>query len=129
MTNFSVTGVPLILCGLTLVSILVSWLLQGQADPPLSAHRWALFRGGVILGGLGLVVTGSCFVDPFPLVQHPDGSLSITWLERAWSMAFLLAILSASLAVFGRGKARVLLIVSQFFSFLLTFASLLQNGV
>lgn len=129
MTNFSVTGVPQILCGLTLAAILVSWLLQGQANPPLPARRWALFRAGVILGAVGLVVTGSCFVDPFPLVRHPDGSLSITWLERAWGAAFLLSILSAFLAGFGRGKARILLIVSELFSFLLTFASLLQNGV
>jgi hypothetical protein len=122
-------GVPLMLCLLALAAVAASWRLQSRNNTTLSNRQLFLFRSGAILGALGLFVTATCFVDLFPLTRHSDGSLSISWLDRAWSAAFILAFASAGLAMFGRGKARILLVASQVFSILLTCASLLQNGV
>jgi hypothetical protein len=123
------TGVPLLLCCLTMVAILASWRLQNLSKLTLANRRLVVFRVGVILGAAGLLVIAACFIDPFPLTRHADGSLSISWLDRAWSLAGLLVITSTVFALFGEGKARIILVASEVFSLLLTFASVLQNGV
>ena len=129
MVSLSVVCIPLLLCLAALVAVLVSWPLDGQIEAAQISYRSALFRTGVVFGALGLVVTASCFVDQFPLSRHPDGSLSTTWLDRAWMTAFALAVSSTGLALFGRGQARLLLLTTEVFAFLLTYASVLQNGV
>ena len=98
---------------------------EGEQRP----YRSRLFRAGALCGSVGLIVTAACFIDPFPLTRGADGSLSITWLNRAWTAAFLLTACSAALAFFGRGKARLLLLGTELFAFVLTAASVLQNGV
>jgi hypothetical protein len=87
------------------------------------------FYWGIITNTLGVLVTISCWIDPFPLRQYPDGSVGIFWLDQAWAGALGLTLLSIVLASFGRGWPRVMLIVSCTLSLLLLYGSLLQNGV
>jgi uncharacterized membrane protein len=129
MTSFSVVALPLVTCSVTFFATVASWQIQNRLKTHLSNRRLALFRSGVVVGVLGLITTAVCYIDPFPLTQQLDGSLSIAWLERAWTMAFVLPVLSAVLAFFGRGSARILLLISNALSLFLALGSLLQNGV
>lgn len=130
MTSLSVVWPSLAFCLLTLVGIGFSWKLQDQSRSALPNFRLGLFRFGALVGGIGLIVTAISFLDPFALVQHPDGSMSVSpWLGRTWTTGFLAALVTTLLALFGRGKARVLLCASGMLSGLLTFAAVLQNGV
>jgi hypothetical protein len=88
-----------------------------------------LFRVGLLLSVVALLVTASCYIDPYPFLKTADGSLSIAWLERAWAVAFIPAIISMILALFGKGWPRILLLVSGILSLVLAFGSVLQNGV
>jgi hypothetical protein len=125
----SFIGVPLLLCCLTMAAILAALHIQNLSKQSLAKRRLMIFRIGGILGAAGLLVIAACFVDPFPLTQHADGSLSTSWLDRAWSLAALLVLTSTVFALFGNGKPRIILVTSEVFSFLLMFASILQNGV
>jgi len=107
-----------------------SWRLQDQSQTPLPNRRLELFRVGAIVGSLGVVITAISFLDPFALIQHPDGSMSVSpWLARSWTIGFLASLVSTLFALFARGKARVVLSTSGLVSGLLTFAAVLQNGV
>ena len=129
MVSMSVVAVPIFLCAAAIVSTLISWRINDLSEIDRATHRSRLFRAGTLCGAVGLIVTGACFLDPFPLSRGIDGSLSVTWLDRAWATAFLLSACSAVLAFFGRGKARLLLLGTEIFAFVLTAASVLQNGV
>jgi hypothetical protein len=78
---------------------------------------------------LSVLVTASCWIDPYPIVQTPDGGSSIAWLDRAWIVAFVTPVISIILALFGRGWPRIMLVFSGVLSLFLAYASLLQNGV
>ena len=127
--NFSLVVLPSLLCLVPLIVTVKSWQLERRAHPALSKLRLALFRAGLFLSVLGLLVTVSCYTDLYPLVHAPDGSLSIAWLDRAWTVAFVAPVVSVILALFGRGWSRILLGVSGVLSFVLAYGSMLQNGV
>jgi hypothetical protein len=76
-----------------------------------------------------VLVTASCWIDPYPLAQTPDGGYSIAWLDRAWTVAFVMPVVSIILALFGRGWPRIMLAFSAVLSLLLAFGALFQNGV
>jgi hypothetical protein len=127
--NFSLVVLPSLLCLVPLIVTVKSWQLERRAPHALSKLRLALFRAGLFLSVLGLLVTVSCYIDPYPLVHAPDGSLSIAWLDRASTVAFVAPVLSVIFALFGRGWSRILLGVSGVLSFVLAYGSMLQNGV
>ena len=79
--------------------------------------------------GSRLLVTLSCYIDPYPMVKTADGSLSIAWLDRAWAVAFITPVISMFLALFGKGLPRILLLVSGVLCLVLAYGSMLQNGV
>jgi hypothetical protein len=122
-------AIPVVLCLVPLVVALTAWRLERRLMPPLPSLRLISFHCGVATGILGLLVTMSCWIDPYPLVRNPGGSSSIAWLDLAWKVAFITPGLSMILALFGRGWPRILLIASCLLSLLLTFGSVLQNGV
>jgi len=74
-------------------------------------------------------MTASCWIDPYPLTQTLDGRFSIVWLDRAWMVAFVTSMISMILALFGKGKPRILLVGSGVICLVLEYGSLLQNGV
>jgi len=127
--SFLLIGLPLLLCLVPLIVTLSSWHLEHSASPALSNFRRASFRAGLLLSLLGSLVTASCWVDPYPLVHTPDGGISIAWLDRAWTVSFVTPIISMSLALFGRRRPRVLLLVSDLLTLVLAYGSLLQNGI
>jgi hypothetical protein len=86
--SFSLVVLPLLLCLVPLIVTVKSWQLERRAHPALSKLRLASFRAGLLLSVLGLLATVSCYIDPYPLVHAHDGSLSIAWLDRAWTVAF-----------------------------------------
>ena len=79
--------------------------------------------------GSRLLVTLSCYIDPYPMVKTADGGLSIVWLDRAWAVAFITPVISMILALFGKGLPRILLLVSGVLCLVLAYGSMLQNGV
>ncbi len=127
--NFSLVVLPSLLCLVPLIVTAMAWQLERRAHPALSKLRLASFRAGLLLSILGLLVTVSCYMDPYPLVHAPDGSLSIAWFDRAWTVAFAALSISMILALFGRGWSRILLAVSGVLSLVLAYGSILQNGV
>jgi len=106
-----------------------AWRRIGLLTLPLAGFRIAAFRCGIVVGLLSLLVSMSCWIDPYPLVRTSDGGYSIAWLELAWKLAFGAGLLSLILALFGRGWPRLLLIASGIVLLLLMYGSLLQNGV
>jgi Mn2+/Fe2+ NRAMP family transporter len=126
--NFSVVVLPSLLCLVPLIVTVESWRLEHGAQSTLSKARLVLFRVGLILSVLGLLITVSCYIDPYPLVHDPDGSLSNGWFDRAWIIAIATPIISMILSLFGRGWSRILLAVGGVLSLGLAYGSLLQNG-
>jgi hypothetical protein len=127
--NFSLIGLPLLLCLVPLIATVSSWQLERKANAGLSKSRRGSFRAGLLLSAFGLLAIASCWIDPYPLVRTPDGGSSIAWLDRAWAVAFAASLLSIILAFFGTGWPRVILVLSGVLSLLLAFGSVLQNGV
>jgi hypothetical protein len=127
--NFSLVMLPLIFCLVPLLVTGASWQLERRASLTLSRLRLASFRIGLLLSVVALLVTASCYIDPYPLVKTADGSLSIAWLDRAWTVAFITPIISMILALFGKGWPRILLLVSGVLCLVLAYGSVLQNGV
>jgi hypothetical protein len=127
--NFSLVVLPLLLEVVPLVLTVASWRLERRAETSLSKLRVVLFRGGLALSAISLLVIASCWLDPYPLVYASDGGASIEWLECAWIVAFATSVSSMILALFGRGAPRALLAASGALSVLLSYGSLLQNGV
>ena len=129
MTSFSVIELPLLACSLPLLTTAASWRLEGRKRSQLSRPRLLSFRWGLVLNVIGVLVTASCWIDPYPLAQTSDGGFSTAWIDRAWTVAFIAPLVSIILALFGRGWSRILLALSGGLSLLLAFGSLLQNGV
>ncbi|NYF90130.1 hypothetical protein HDF08_002197 [Edaphobacter lichenicola] len=120
---------PFLLALIPVTSITLAWRYQSGQASLLPNTRRALFRLGIAASILSLLVTMSCWVDPYPLRQTLDGGYSIAWLDDAWMVAFATSLLGVALALFGKGRPRALLILSNIASLLLAFGSLLQNGV
>lgn len=129
MTSFSVIELPLLACSLPLLTTAASWRLESRNRSQLSRPRLLSFRGGIVLSVVSVLVTASCWIDPYPLVTTPDGGFSTAWLDRAWAVAFVAPLISIILALFGRGWSRIMLVLSSGLTLLLAFGSLLQNGV
>ena len=129
MTSVSVIELPLLAHSLLLLTAAASWRLEGRKRSQLSRPRLLSFRGGLVLSVIGVLVTASCWIDPYPLAQTPDSGLSTAWLYRAWTVAFIAPLVSIILALFGRGWSRIMLALSGGLSLRLAFGSLLQNGV
>jgi hypothetical protein len=129
MNRFSIVAVPVLLCLVPLATTLRAWQLVRRLTPPLPGGRIAFFGCGVASSILSLLVTMSCWIDPFPLLHTPAGGYSTAWLELAWGLAFGTALLSIILALFGRSWPRILLIGSGTMLLLLVYGALLQNGV
>ena len=126
---FSLYVVPLFFCLIPLAITLWAWQLARRQKPALTNVRMVCFQSGVVISILTSLVTMSCWLDPFPLVHFPDGSMSTGWLDLAWGIGFGGAFVSIILALFGRSWSRTLLVLSNFMLVLLAYGSLLQNGV
>lgn len=127
--TFSLVILPLLLCLAPLLATVSSWQLERRTDVDITSFRRVLFRAGLLLSVLSVFATASCWIDPYPLVSTADGSFSIVWLDRAWAVAFITAVISMIVASCGKGLPRILLAVSATLTLLLTYGSLLQNGV
>ena len=127
--NFSLVVLPLLLHLVPLLATAISWRLERRASLALSKARRVLFYAGVLLSPLSLLLTASCWVDAYPLVQHADGSSSIPGLELAWNAAFITGITTSVLALAGKGKSRIALAVSGLLTLALAYGTLLQNGI
>jgi hypothetical protein len=122
-------GLAIFLCLASLAMMLAAWQRERRLTPPLPNFRIVSFRCGIIVDILSLLLAMSCWIDPYPLARTADGGYSIAWLDLAWKAAFGTGLVSVTLALFGRGWPRLLLIVSGVVSLLLTYGSVLQNGV
>jgi len=129
MTPFSVIELPLLACSVPLLTTVASWRLESRKQSQLSRPRLIAFRGGLVLSALSVLMTASCWIDPYPLTQTLDGGFSIVWLDRAWMVAFVTSMISMILALFGKGKPRILLVGSGVLCLVLEYGTLLQNGV
>ena len=79
---------PLLLCLVPLGITAASWRFAHLAELTISKSRVILYRGGLVLNVLSLLVVSSCWIDPYPLTRAVGGELSIAWLDRAWITAF-----------------------------------------
>jgi hypothetical protein len=116
--TFTLVVLPLLLELIPLVLTGTSWVIERRANARLSKPRTVSFRSGLVLSVIGLLVIASCWIYP-----------SSPRLDLLWLIAFATSISSMTLALFGKGWSRVLLVVSSALSVLLAYESLLQNGV
>jgi len=127
--RFLLMVLPLLLHLIPLIATVISWILGRRSRLVLSKRRRALFQAGVLMSLLSLLLTASCWLNVNPLVFHSDGSASIRGLELAWTSAFIAALTSTILAVFGKGPARILLASAGALTLALAYGALLQNGI
>jgi len=127
--RFLLLDLPLLLCLVPLALTASSWQLGRYACRDLTKSRKVSFRAGLVFSAVALLATASCWIDPYHLVQTPDGGYSIAWFDRAWAVAFIAPIISMILALSGQRLPRILLFVSDVLTLVLAFGSLLQNGV
>jgi hypothetical protein len=70
-----------------------------------------LFRLGIVAAMFTLVCLGVFWSDPFPLVHHGNGDLSISPLfNRFFAITSCGALATMFLALFGHGAQRLLLV-------------------
>lgn len=94
--------------------------------------RWRvwLFRIGVAAATISLIACVVSWGDPFPLVHHDNGDLSISpRFDRLLAVAGCGAFATIFLALFGRGVKRLLLAVAGLLMLFPTYGALLSNGV
>jgi hypothetical protein len=75
------------------------------------------------------VAVGSSWFNPFPLLRDGQGGYSNVRNSILFEAALYTALLTIVLAIFGRGKARLLLAGSGFLLVIVAYAALLSNGV
>ncbi len=121
-------ALPFLFCSLPL-AMTVTALFDKKLRIDISNRRVAAFRWGIVSSILGTLVTMTCWSDLYPLRRFPDGSVSTGWIDLAWAVALGAILLIIVLASFGKGRARVLLVLSGVLSLALLFGSVLQNGV
>jgi hypothetical protein len=89
-----------------------------------------LFRLGIVAAMFTLVCLGVFWSDPFPLVHHVNGDLSINpWFDRFFAITSCSAFATILLALFGHGAKRLLLVAGGLLLLFLTYGALLSNGV
>jgi hypothetical protein len=72
-----------------------------------------LFRLSFVAAAFGAIATVIDWTVPFPLVNHADGSYSISpWDGRVFDAGIMLCLATIALAGFGRGVWRWLLITA-----------------
>jgi hypothetical protein len=100
------------------------------ASPRQASWRVWLFRLGVVAAMFTLVCLGVFWSDPFPLVHHGNGDLSISpWFNRFFAITSCGAFATILLALFGHGAQRLLLVAGGLLLLFLTYGALLSNGV
>ena len=77
----------------------------------------------------GAVMTVISWAAPFPLQSDGSGGYIDRWNSSAMMAALILSFATCLLALFGRGKQRMVLLVVGLALLLLSFAALLANGV
>jgi hypothetical protein len=86
-------------------------MATGTAGTPDSIQAAAGFiPSGTSAQRSRLSLDGELLQDPYPLVETPDGSVSIAWFDRARTVAFITPIISIILALFGKAWPRTLLV-------------------
>ncbi len=79
-----------------------------------SKWRTALFRLSFAFAAFSAVATVMDWIAPFPLVNHPDGSYSVSpWDGRVFGAGIILCAVTIALAGFGRYIWRWLLIAAM----------------
>jgi hypothetical protein len=80
----------------------------------LSKRRLVLFRLSFAAAAFSAVAMVIDWTVPFPLVNHPDGSYSVSpWDGRVFCTGIMLCVVTIALAGFGRGIWRWLLITAR----------------
>jgi hypothetical protein len=115
---------------ISLIPVLPSLLagaLFRRSDEPVRGMRPALFYAG-LFGSLiaALLIIGS-WMQPFPLSSFQGGYSNgrNLWLSLT---AFVAAVLVVALSLFGRGQARLLLLLSGLLSTILSIAAFMSNN-
>ena len=67
--------IPLLFCLVPLAMTWMVWRSNLHPEHQVRGLRLKCFVCGVVF--LSVIVTMSCWIDPFPLVHYPDGSESI----------------------------------------------------
>jgi hypothetical protein len=120
LTEIAVTLIPV------LPSLLAGALFQRDHEP-VRRMRSTLFCAG-LFGSLiaALLIIGS-WMQPFPLSSFQGGYSNgrNLWLSLT---AFIAAVLVVALSLFGRGQARLLLLLSGLLSTILSIAAFMSNN-
>jgi hypothetical protein len=103
---------------------------MSETNTVLNNMRTSLFRASIVAATLSAIAVFVDWTVPFPLVAHSDGSLSINpWDDRVFGIGVLLCVVTISLAAFGRGRLRWLLIAAGVLLFAVSLIGYVQNHV
>jgi len=106
-----------------------AWRFHQRLNPPLSRVRLTLFRCGLLMSIICSFMVFSSWFNPFPLLSDGHGGYSNIRNSMLFDAGLFTAFLTAGLAVFGRGRSRLLLAASGLVLVFVAFAALLSNGV
>ncbi len=106
-----------------------AWRFQQRLNPPLSKVRLTLFRCGLLMSIVCSLMVLSSWFNPFPLLSDGNGGYSNIRNSILFDAGFFTAFLTVGLAVFGRGRSRLMLAASGIVLAVVAFAALLSNGV
>jgi hypothetical protein len=78
----------------------------------------------------GLIAAMVCWADPFPLIHHANGDLSISpWHDRVFIFAVCASLATIVCAVSGRGPGRIILSIAGALLLVASCCGWLQNSV
>jgi hypothetical protein len=97
--------------------------------PNSKSYRIIFFNCGVAISILTLFVAITCMLNPFPVVRSPGGGESIPMLDLAYKVAYRGAYLSIVLALFGKSRPRILLVLSGTMLVLSELMWAFRNGI
>ncbi len=106
-----------------------AWRSQQRLIPPLSNIRLILFRCGLVMSIICSFMVFSSWSNPFSLLPDGHGGYSNIRNSMLFDAGLFTAFLTIGLAIFGRGRSRLLLAVSGLVLAFVAFAALLSNGV
>jgi hypothetical protein len=118
-----------VLCSLIpLIPIFFSWRFMANGTV-IAKPRKRLFRSGIFVGAACSILLVLCWIQPFPLV--PDGHGGYSGVRETWllCLALFTALLTFLLAAFGRGAARLWLLIAGSLLVFLAYWVFLENGV
>jgi hypothetical protein len=119
--------VPLLLG--SLATAFRAWQLRRDQTSNSRSYRIILFNCGLAISILSLLVTITCIVDPFPMAHSPSGGESTPLLDLAYEVAYRGAFLGIILALFGKGRSRILLVLSGTMVLLSALMWAFRNGI